>query len=85
MEPKLNTVRYLDMTYITAIPRIIYRSTISTFFDPKGAQKFVRKVLNAQDLESDDAVLDSAEMSELLGGEDQKNHDIDISIVRTYY
>lgn len=32
---------HLGKTYIAAIPRIVYRSTISLLLDPKGSQQFV--------------------------------------------
>ena len=37
--------------------------------DPRGAQKFYHQVLGAQDLEADDPVLGSIEITELIPGE----------------
>lgn len=45
----------------------------------------MNEILNAIDPGSHDRVLRNAEISKLLGGEDQKNYDIDISIGRPYY
>ena len=66
---KLEAVRYLFQTYVTALPRLAYRSSLSLLLDPKGAQKFYHQVLGAQDLEADDPVLGSIEITDLIPGE----------------
>jgi hypothetical protein len=60
---------HLLVTYATALPRIIYRSTLSLVIHPKGYQTFMHQVLNAIDLESDDPVLTSADIEDLTVGD----------------
>jgi len=87
IKTKVNAFRYLLETWVTAMPRILYHSTLALLFDPKGSQVFIHQVLNAQDLESDDPVLGSADIADLLSfsliylgrGE------IDVQIVGPYY
>jgi len=64
------------MSYTTAIPRILYRTSLSLLVDPRGAQRFVHQVLNAVDLEQDDPVLGSKTIEEII---DTKGVDIQIS------
>jgi SAM-dependent methyltransferase len=68
---KLGAAKHLFQTYITALPRIVYRSSLSLFVDPRGSQKFLHQVLSAQDLEADDHFLGSAWITDLLPGEAQ--------------
>jgi predicted O-methyltransferase YrrM len=77
---KVNAFRYLLKTWTKAMPRIIYRSTLSLLFDPKSSQRFIHQVLNAQDLESDDPVLGSVEITDLLG-----IHGLNVKIEGKYY
>lgn len=70
---------YLFKTYITAIPRVFYRSSISLLIDPEGAQCFLHQVLNAKDLETDDPVLGSADITDLIGG-----GKVDVNIIGSY-
>ncbi len=63
---KINACCYLLKTWLTAIPRILYRSSISLITNPKESQHFINQVLNAQDIESDDTVLRSIDVIELL-------------------
>ena len=44
-------------------------SSLSLLIDPRGAQKFLHQVLGAQDLEANDPVLGSVEITELIPGE----------------
>ena len=77
---------HLGKTYITAIPRIVYRSTISLLLDPKGSQRFVHQVLNAQDLESDDPVLGGATITDILNIKGLLlENAIDVQIIGSYY
>ncbi|MBU2513652.1 class I SAM-dependent methyltransferase [bacterium] len=78
---KINACCYLLKTWLTVIPRIIYRSSISLITNPKESQCFIHQVLNAQDLESDDLMLGSHDISELLPA----SNVIDIQIVGPYY
>jgi hypothetical protein len=64
---KVNAFRYLLETWVTAMPGILYYSTLALLFDPKGSQVFIHQVLNAQHLESDDPVLGSVVITDLLG------------------
>lgn len=75
-----NAMIQLFRTWITAIGHIIYRSSFSLLFDPKGAQKFLHCVLNTRDTEEDDPVLKTIDVSELLN-----NQDLDISILDSSY
>lgn len=68
--------RHLAASYTAAIPRIIYRSSLSLLVDPRGAQSFVHQVLNAVDLEQDDPVLGSKTVEEII---DTKGADIQIA------
>ncbi len=79
-ESVLNAGSYLFKTYITAIPRIFYRSSISLMIDPKGPQRFLQQVLNAQDLESDDPVLGSFDIDDLLG-----RGEVDVEFIGPYH
>lgn len=67
----LGAAEHLFQTYVTALPRIVYRSSLSLFVDPRGSQKFLHQVLSAQDLEADDHFLGSAWITDLLPGEAQ--------------
>lgn len=62
----LGAAIHLFITWATALPRIIYRSTISLVIQPKGSQKFINQVLGAQDIESDDPVLGSVNIIDLV-------------------
>lgn len=66
LKSKLKAGTYFAKTYITAMPRILYRSTLSLFVNPNGSQHFILQVLNAIDLESDDPILASADIADLL-------------------
>lgn len=77
---RLNTLCQLLGSWATAIPKILYNSTFALVIDPKGAQKFVYQVLNAQDLESDDVVLGSVSITDLFG-----NTGEDVEINGDYY
>ena len=66
---KWEAAMHLFRTYVTALPRLAYRSTFSLVLDPRGAQKFLHQVLSAQDLEEDCPVLGSAAIADLLPGE----------------
>ncbi|MFA4902757.1 MAG: class I SAM-dependent methyltransferase [Desulfobaccales bacterium] len=68
LESKMATLKHLLYTWMTALPRIAYRSTLSLTLDPRGAQKFLHQVLSAQDLEADDPFLGSAWITDLLPG-----------------
>lgn len=75
-----NAMIHLFRTWITAIGHIIYRSSFSLLFDPKGAQKFLHCVLNTRDTEENDSVLRSVDVVQLLG-----SRDVDISILDSSY
>jgi predicted O-methyltransferase YrrM len=62
------------------MPRVLYRSSLSLLVDPKGAQRFLNQVLDAVDLESDDPVLGSVDVLDLLPGPRS-----DVHIVGPYY
>ena len=79
LKPAVAALVYLIKSYSTALPRVIYRSTFSLFFDPSGTQTFVHQVLNALDLEKEDPVLGSVSIEDLLAGGG------DIRIVGPYY
>lgn len=79
LKTAMSALVYLAKTYSTALPRILYRTTFSLFFNPSGTQTFVHQVLNAMDLEKDDSVLGSADIEDLLPGGG------DIRIVGPYY
>lgn len=64
---------------MTALPRILYRSSLSLILDPRGAQKFMNQVLNAVDLESDDPVLGSVDIQEVFEAKS------DLKIVGSYH
>lgn len=72
--------KHLALTSLVALPRIAYRSSLSMFLDPRGAQKFMHQVLNAIDLEEDDRILGSKGIEELIdtGG-------ADVQIAGPYY
>lgn len=86
LKSKLKAGSYLIKTYMTAMPRIIYRSTFSLLLDPKGAQRFIHQILNAEDLESD-PVLGSADIADLLSFTSHivGEAEIDVQIVGPYY
>lgn len=69
MAAKWEAARYLLQTFVTVLPRLAYRSSLSLLLDPQGAQKFYHQVLGAQDLEADDPVLGSIDVTELIPGE----------------
>ena len=54
--------------YLTALPRVLYRTTASSLLDPKGSLQFCHEVLNARDVNSDDPVLGSVVANELIPG-----------------
>jgi len=68
LKSTMSVLAYLAKSYSTALPRIIYRTGLSLFFDPCGTQIFVHQVLNALDLEMDDSVLGSADIEDLVAG-----------------
>lgn len=80
MKSAISALAYLAKSYRTALPRIIYRSSLSLFIDPSGTQAFVHQVLNALDLGKDDLVLGSVDIEDLVMGEGG-----DIQIVGPYY
>ena len=69
MTGKWQAAKHLLQTYVTALPRIVYRSSLSLIVDPSGSQKFLHQALSAQDLEADDPVLGSVTIPDLLRGE----------------
>ncbi len=71
---------YLLKTWLTIMPRVLYRSSLSMILDPKGSQRFINHVLNAQDIKSDDPVLDNVDVTDLLG-----DHKLDICISDSSY
>jgi len=77
---KMRSSVYLARLYLTAWPRIAYRTTASFLLDPKGSMDFLHQVLSAQDLESDDPVLGSIEIFDLLDADDPE-----VIIPGTYY
>lgn len=68
LNSKLKAGIYLIKTYMSAMPRLLYRVSLSLLFDPKGTQKFIHHILNAQDFDSDDPVLGSVDITELISG-----------------
>jgi len=62
------------------MPRVLYRSSLSLLVDPRGAQRFLNQVLDPVDLESDDPVLGSVDVLDLLPGPRR-----DVHIVGPYY
>lgn len=79
LKSAISALAYLAKSYSTALPRIIYRTSLSLFLDPSGTQTFVHQVLNALDLEKDDLVLGSTDIEDLVvGGGDSR-------IVGPYY
>lgn len=79
VQGKLWAAVYLLRSWARAMPRIAYRSTLSLAIDPKGAQRFIHQVLNAQDLESHDKVLGSVDLLDLV------QSDADPKIVGSYH
>ncbi|MFX0137545.1 MAG: class I SAM-dependent methyltransferase [Candidatus Hodarchaeota archaeon] len=77
---KMNASVHLLKTWATAIPRILYRSTFSLLFDPKGSLKFLQQVLDAQDVALDDPVLGSIDIFDFF-----KNKEEEIQIIGPYY
>jgi SAM-dependent methyltransferase len=76
---KLQSVIHFARSYFAAIPRILYRTSLSPLIDPRGTQRFLDQVLNAIDLESDDPVLGSASIEDMIPGGG------DVRIVGPYY
>ncbi len=76
----VSALLYLLKTWLTIMPRVLYRSSLSMVFDPKGSQRFVNQVLNAQDIESDDAILDNVDITDFLG-----DHKLDMCIIGSSY
>ena len=73
------SLMYLIQTYLTALPRVAYRSTLSLCLDPRGTQKFVHQVLNSQDLQTDDPILGSVEVTDWLPPPPPPNMPVTIS------
>jgi len=69
-------------TYMTAMPKILYRMGILPLINPKKSQHFIHQILNADDLETDDPVLGSINITDIF-----PNHSdgIDINIIGSYY
>ncbi|MCB2227325.1 MAG: class I SAM-dependent methyltransferase [Desulfarculaceae bacterium] len=63
---KIGAILHLIETYLAVLPTVLYRMTLSAFFDPKGCQKFVHSVLDNLDLTTDDRVLKTTTMSEIF-------------------
>lgn len=76
----IGSLKYLLKTYVTSLPLIVYRSSISLLLDPKGSQQFIHDVLNAIDLRDDDRILESIDVTDLVKGEYE-----DISIIGRFY
>jgi len=66
-----NFTHEFAVTYSRALPRIIYRSTLSCLLNPKGSQRFIHQVLDACDIEENDPVLGSVEIADLFPGTDE--------------
>lgn len=77
---KYSAVSHLVQTYLTALPSILYRTTLSLVFDPRGTQRFLHQVLNARDLECRDSVLESTDIESLLALQDRE-----VELVGAYY
>lgn len=73
--------RHLLYTYLTALPRIVWRLTGSILLNPKAAQRFLHHALEGDDLQEDDPVLGSADLVELIPSLGL----VDIAIVGPYY
>lgn len=69
LSSKLKALAYLFITWSTALPRIVYRTTFSLIWDPKGTQIFINQILNSQDIDSADPVLGCFNITEMLPGE----------------
>lgn len=57
---------HLATCYLTALPRILYRSTLSMLIDPRGSQKFLHEVLEARDFSENCPVLGSVTLAEFF-------------------
>jgi predicted O-methyltransferase YrrM len=60
---------YLLRCWMCALPRILYRSTLSVVIDPRGALMFLHNVLDEVDLYGRDDVLGDATVSDMLQGD----------------
>jgi predicted O-methyltransferase YrrM len=76
----INAIFYYLKTYLTALPRIIYRSSLSIIFNFKGSQTFLNDVLDAQDSRLSDKIIRSVNLIEIIGDSDE-----DIIIKGNYY
>jgi predicted O-methyltransferase YrrM len=65
---KVKSITYLFRCWKRALCRIMYRSTISLFIDPKGSLQFLHTVLDGIDLYEKDNVLGDANITELVKG-----------------
>ncbi len=76
----VNVIFYYLKTYLTALPRIIYRSSLSIILNFKESQLFLHDVLNAQDLRLKDKFIKSVDLLEIIG-----ENNVDIIIKGSYY
>ncbi len=79
LKTRFEAARYLIRIWATALPRILYRTTLSIAFDPNGTQQFLQQVLNAQDIEFDDPILGSVNVIDLV------KSDMEPKIIGPYY
>jgi predicted O-methyltransferase YrrM len=61
-------IAYLASAYLTALPRVLYRSTFSWLTNWKAALHFSQETLEYSDLWRDDPVLGTAEVTDLFPG-----------------
>lgn len=80
---RLGTVKYFIQCYFTAIPKVIYSSTLGLLFSPRRALEFLEAVLEEENIHCPDPVIGSKGIFEMLG--EDKGMGIDITLKGTYY
>ena len=61
-------LRHFSFRWLTVVPRILYRITLSCVLDPRGARRFIDDASDAMDFAGEDRVLGSCEVQEILPG-----------------
>lgn len=81
LKTRLHSLSHLLKTYATVAPSIFYRMTFSLLLNPRAAQKFVHEVLNIKDIQTDDSVLGSIDLAEIL----PTKENVDVAIKGSYH
>lgn len=76
----LNQINYSLQLYSTALPKLVYFSTIALIASPRKSMDFFHQIVKTISIQHDDPVLKNVDIASLL-----KDKNVDISIPGNYY